>query len=64
MNCPYCGRSLNMLEEVLAATETGTQCRNCWKMLRRLRPERRRARVTPFKPARQGRPQRSQRRAA
>lgn len=38
MNCSVCGRPLSVLEEVLAATETGTQCRSCWKSLRRMKP--------------------------
>src|SRR3989304_5195051 len=49
---PIGGRPLSLLEETLAATETGTQCRNCWKFLRRLKPAPRLARVTALRPAR------------
>lgn len=52
MTCPICGRPLSLLEETLAATETGTQCRNCWKFLRRLKPAPRLAKVTALRPAR------------
>lgn len=51
MTCPLCGRPLSLLEETLAAAETGTQCRNCWKFLRRLKPAPRLAKVTPLRPA-------------
>jgi hypothetical protein len=52
MTCPNCGRPLSLLEETLAATETGSECRHCWTFLRRLKPAPRRARVTPLRPAR------------
>lgn len=52
MTCPICGRPLSLLEETLAATETGAQCRNCWKFLRRLTRAPRAAKVTALRPAR------------
>lgn len=66
MECPICGRLLSLLEEVLAATRSGAQCRHCWTLLRRLRPASRLARVTAFKPARRShqRQEHHQRRAA
>jgi hypothetical protein len=33
MTCPFCGHALNFLTEVLALTQTGTQCPNCWNHL-------------------------------
>lgn len=33
MICPFCGHTLNFLTEVLALTQTGTQCPNCWNHL-------------------------------
>jgi hypothetical protein len=33
MICPYCGHTLNFLTEVLALTQTGAQCPNCWNHL-------------------------------
>jgi len=33
MTCPFCGHALNFLTEVLALTQTGTQCPNCWNPL-------------------------------
>lgn len=64
MDCPNCGHPLSLLEEVLAATHTGTQCSRCWKFLRRLKPVAPRTKVTAFKAARRPRPNRLERRAA
>ena len=36
MRCPTCGFDLPPVTELLAQTETGTQCPKCWVMLRRL----------------------------
>jgi hypothetical protein len=33
MVCQFCGHTLNFLTEVLALTQTGTQCPNCWNHL-------------------------------
>jgi hypothetical protein len=33
MTCPFCGHTLNFLTEVLALTQTGTQCPKCWSLL-------------------------------
>jgi hypothetical protein len=33
MTCPFCGHSLNFITEVLAPTQTGTQCPKCWSRL-------------------------------
>lgn len=33
MTCPFCGHALNFLKEVLALTQTGTQCPKCWSRL-------------------------------
>lgn len=33
MACPFCGHALNFLKEVLALTQTGTQCPKCWRRL-------------------------------
>jgi hypothetical protein len=33
MTCPFCGHTLNFLTEVLAFTQTGAQCSNCWNHL-------------------------------
>jgi hypothetical protein len=33
MTCPFCGHTQNFLTEVLAHTQTGTQCSNCWNHL-------------------------------
>lgn len=53
MTCPVCGRPLGLIEEVLAASDTGVQCHGCWKLLRRLKPARRLAAVTALRtPAR------------
>jgi len=51
MTCPVCGRPLSLLEEVLAATDTGVQCHGCWTLLRRLKPMRRLAVVTTLRAA-------------
>lgn len=34
MTCKLCGHALSHLTAVLAQTETGTQCPNCWTPLR------------------------------
>lgn len=36
MRCEQCGHELPHLAAVLAQTETGTQCPNCWTRLRRV----------------------------
>lgn len=64
MDCPNCGHPLSVLEEILAATDTGTQCSRCWKLLRRLKPAAARGKVTAIKAARQPRPDRFERRRA
>ena len=64
MDCPNCGHPLSLVQEILAATPTGTQCSRCWKLLRRLKPATPRGRVTAFKAARKPRPNRLERRAA
>ena len=64
MTCPNCGRPLSLLGETLAATETGSECRNCWTFLRRLQPAPRRARVTAWRPVRPARSLARLRRAA
>ena len=33
MTCPFCGHAQNFLTEVLALTQTGTQCPKCWSRL-------------------------------
>ena len=33
MTCPFCGSTQSFLTEVLALTQTGTQCPNCWSRL-------------------------------
>jgi len=38
MDCPNCGIQLPHLAEVLAQTETGTNCPRCWARVRRLTP--------------------------
>jgi len=38
MDCPNCGIQLTHLAEVLAQTETGTNCPRCWARVRRLAP--------------------------
>ena len=38
MDCPNCGIQLTHLAEVLAQTETGTNCPHCWARVRRLAP--------------------------
>jgi hypothetical protein len=37
MTCPFCGHTLDFLTEVLALTQSGTQCPKCWN---RVSPER------------------------
>lgn len=34
MNCPICGKGLSTLTALLADTEVGAQCPNCWTQLR------------------------------
>jgi hypothetical protein len=37
MTCPFCGHTLGFLTEVLAFTQSGSQCPKCWS---RVSPER------------------------
>lgn len=39
MECPICGARLPHLASLLARTEAGTQCPQCWARLRWLAPE-------------------------
>lgn len=56
MVCPVCGHPLSRIEELLAGTETGTECRSCWKFFRRLKPGPRLSEVTVLRPTRRHRP--------
>jgi len=38
MECPNCGIQLPHLAQMLAQTETGTNCPRCWARVRRLAP--------------------------
>ncbi len=38
MDCPNCGVRLPHLTQVLAQSETGTNCPRCWARVRRLAP--------------------------
>lgn len=31
--CPFCGRPLSALEQLLAAQDTNYQCRHCWNRI-------------------------------
>lgn len=33
--CPHCGHALSEVDEVLLATDSSYQCRNCWNIIRR-----------------------------
>ena len=38
MDCPICGEKLPHITALLARTQVGTQCPNCWARLRGLEP--------------------------
>lgn len=53
MNCPICGKGLSTLIALLADTEVGAQCPNCWTHLRGknrlLKPAQNKERITTEK---------------
>jgi hypothetical protein len=62
MECPNCGIQLSSLTQLLAQTETGTNCPHCWAHIRRLVPPP--APIKALKPPRKSRRARPLRRAA
>lgn len=53
MNCPICGKGFSTLTALLADTEVGAQCPNCWTHLRgkncSLKPTQNKQRITTEK---------------